>query len=216
MDNYLKVLKRVGRVLIAFGLLDIGFMIYCITRGQSYSSSFNIFAVIAGVFLFRGHLGAARVVTSFSAFMLTGFVGAVLVLFPFLQPFDLWITQVRLHPVSSLLYVGVASGVIALLLWVYTQLRSPAVVQARTAAGQSASPPKAAFLFGVLLVLGLSVALHFTLHGEAAANAMRLAKAKEGSAYKYCVTSMSWAGDHGRAAVTAYNDRQIKSVDVEW
>ncbi len=49
MEEYRAILKRVGLVLIAVGLCDIIFMIYCVSQGQSYSSSFNIFAVIAGV-----------------------------------------------------------------------------------------------------------------------------------------------------------------------
>ena len=49
------ILRRVGLVLIAFGMLDIGVMIYCIANAINYSSSFNVFAVIAGIYVGRGH-----------------------------------------------------------------------------------------------------------------------------------------------------------------
>jgi hypothetical protein len=47
------VVRRVGAVLIVLGLLDIGLAMYCIANEIAYSSSLNIFAVIAGVFLRR-------------------------------------------------------------------------------------------------------------------------------------------------------------------
>ena len=49
------ILRRVGVSLIAFGLFDIGVMVYCIINRINYSSSFNIFAVLAGIFVWRDH-----------------------------------------------------------------------------------------------------------------------------------------------------------------
>lgn len=63
--DHLSVLRRTGLVLVAVGIVDIGLMIYAITSRVSYSSSLNIFAVIAGIFLVRGSLRAASVVRSF-------------------------------------------------------------------------------------------------------------------------------------------------------
>ena len=45
-DDCRTVLKRVGVALIVFGAIDIGVMMYCIAHQISYSSSFNLFAVI--------------------------------------------------------------------------------------------------------------------------------------------------------------------------
>ncbi len=70
-------------------------MAYCIVNELSYSSSFNIFAVIAGVLLIRQSLRTARAVAWFAAFLLTGFTGAAAI-FPFLTPFDLWVVNLRL------------------------------------------------------------------------------------------------------------------------
>jgi hypothetical protein len=49
------ILRRVGISLIAFGLFDIGVMVYCIINRINYFSSFNIFAVLAGMFVWRDH-----------------------------------------------------------------------------------------------------------------------------------------------------------------
>lgn len=67
MTEHRAVLKRVGLVLVAVGLADVAVMIYCIATRQSYSSSINVFAVAAGVFLIRGSLAAAHWVACFSA-----------------------------------------------------------------------------------------------------------------------------------------------------
>jgi hypothetical protein len=216
MGEYQTVLKRVGMVLIIVGVLDIGYMVYCIASNQSYSSSLNIFAVIAGIFLVRGSLRAARIVTWFSAFMLTGVLGATLVVLPFLQPFDLWVTEFRLNPIGIVLLALIPPVAVVLLYWVYKQLRSPSVVQARVAAGQVASPPKTAFFLGILLVAVVAAIMRFTVGGEPGAKAMQLAQAQLGADYKYHVTAMQWSDGHYRASVTAYNQREIKPVEVEW
>ena len=216
MGDHRDILRRVGSVLVIVGIADIAYMIYCVTHGQSYSSSLNIFAVIAGVFLLRGNLGAVRYVTFFSAFMLSAAIVATLVLFPSLEPADLRLVEFRLHPGYAFFGIALAVTAIAFLLWVYRQLRSPSVVAARVAVGQSGSPPKGAFLAGALLAVGLAVIMRFTLQGDAGIKAAQLAEAKEGASYKYCVTSMNWSGDHGTARVTAYNEREIKLVEVAW
>src|SRR2546425_9956416 len=108
MNSYRPVLRRIGIVLVVIGVIDIGFMIYCIMTGRSYSSSLNIFAVIAGIFLIKGNLKAAKIVTWFSAFLITGLFGVLLVLFPLTQPFDLWRTEFHLNPIASLVMWGLA------------------------------------------------------------------------------------------------------------
>ena len=81
---YVPILRRVGKVLIAVGIFDILYMVYCIVNGYSYRGSFNIFAVIAGLFLLKGSLKAARIVT----LLLTIYFISMLIfitLFPFQQ-----------------------------------------------------------------------------------------------------------------------------------
>jgi hypothetical protein len=78
--GYQKILRNVGWALLWLGVVDVGVMIYCIANNIGYSSSFNIFAIIAGVFLIRGSLKAARLVAWFSAFLLSAFAGIALVM----------------------------------------------------------------------------------------------------------------------------------------
>ncbi len=77
MHDYRSSLRVVGVTLIVVGILDIGWMIWCVAHRQSYSSRFNIFAVIAGILLIRGGLRTANVVAFFSAFMLSSLVGVL-------------------------------------------------------------------------------------------------------------------------------------------
>lgn len=80
------VLVRTGKVLITVGVIDIGVMIYCIANEISYSSSFNIFAVIAGFFLmlaqqelgagYKYHVSSLGVVTNKEGTFVSGVVTA--------------------------------------------------------------------------------------------------------------------------------------------
>ncbi|MDR0275361.1 MAG: hypothetical protein LBI48_08510 [Burkholderiaceae bacterium] len=216
MKDYRATLKRVGLALVAFGLADIALMIYCILQDQSYSSSFNIFSVIAGVFLMRGSLGAARLITWFSAFMLTGFIGVIFLIFPFLQPIDLLVAQAKFDPVWFIALWLIAAAVLILLCWTYQQLRSSSVLAALQKSGRSTATPRLAIGLGIALVAVLVVALNMTLKGAAGDKAIELARQKLGPGYSYATQSIQWSGGHSSAVVAAYNDREIKYVSVEW
>jgi hypothetical protein len=216
MADHLKILRKVGTVLIAVGLADIGVMVYCIANGQSYSSSFNIFAVIGGIFLCRGSLAAVRLITWFAAFMLAGFCGAVLLVFPFLKPAELWGLEFKLNPVTTSVSAALAVAVVALLFWIVRSLRSAAVIEALSASGRTARPPTLAFGLGIALAIFMSVMLNWTLNGERGAKAVALARETYGSQYKYHPTAMQWSGTHTSATLDAYSDHEIKSVSVEW
>lgn len=216
MDTSRQILRRVGIVLIVAGAIDIAFMVYCVLNRISYSSSFNIFAVVAGFYLVKGSLGAARVVTWFCAFFLTGFGIAALLLFPQQQPLEYSFLQFRLDPLGVISTLVLMVAVLGLLAWVYTQLRAPAVVEARALVGQRIGAPVSAFLAGAALVLGLAIVMHFTIHGERGSKAALLAQQEYGSQYKYFVTSMQWGGRHVSATLTAFNQSEAKSVRVEW
>jgi hypothetical protein len=191
-------------------------MVYCVLQDMNYSSSLNVFAVIAGAFLMRGNLAAARIVTWFSAFLFSGILGSILIVFPFMQPLDLWLTEFRLNPGISLLSVLAAIAIIAFVGWVYSQMRTPEVISARAEAGQVTAPPKRAFVLGAVLAIIISAIMHFTSTGASAAKAIAMAESQLGPRYQYHVRQMNWAGEHGTATVTAYNQSEIRSVDVKW
>ena len=68
MEDTYNPFRKVGITLLIIGIIDIGVMAYCISNSISYSSSFNIFAVIAGVLLMKGSVKTARIIRWISAF----------------------------------------------------------------------------------------------------------------------------------------------------
>jgi hypothetical protein len=212
----MRILRRVGWALVIVGIADIGLMVYCVLQDKSYSSSLNVFAVVAGAFLMRGSLAAARIVTWASAFLFSGFIGALVFVFPFMQPLDLWLTEFRLNPGISFLTVLAAILSTAFLGWVYLQMRSQEVIAARAEAGQVTTPPKRAFVLGAVLAISIATIMHFTFTGSSAVKAIAMAESQLGPHFLYHVQRMSWAGEHGSATVTAYNRTEIRSVEVKW
>ena len=216
MTDHREIMNRVGKVLIIVGLIDIGFMVYCIVKGRGYSSSLNIFNVIAGVFLWRGSLRAARLVARYSAFGLAAGVGACLFLMPFMRPAGLWAAEFYLQPVATSLSVVMMAVLLALLAWTYRELRAPTVLAALVEAGEDSRPPTRYFVIGAALPLVLAVVFHFTLSGAMGAKAIELAKAKYGVTYQYSPTSIRQGGDHTEVTLAAYNAHEIRTVTVEW
>ena len=208
-------LRRVGFALIVLGTLDIGVMIYCIIHRISYSSSFNIFAVISGIYVWRGHPWYVRFVPRAAAFFATGFA-TVLVVLPFLMPLDLSLLELRSHVVEAVTGLVIAMGFIVFLSWVYSELRSEVVIDAYTANELPRSPPKAAFIAGATLVLAIVVLLKLVADSGIEQRAIDLAKTRSGPGFRYWVSSFSTSGDHGRAVVWAYDDRTVTPVAVEW
>ena len=52
--------------------------------------------------------------------------------------------------------------------------------------------------------------------GAVGAKAVEVARAKYGQDYKYHVTAMRRSNGNVQASLTAYNEQEIKSVQVEW
>lgn len=213
-DEARTTLHRVGLALLIFGLLDIGVMIYCLVNGVGYSSSFNIFAVISGIYLWRGHPWYVKWVTRAAGFYAAAFCTLILVV-PFIFPIDLGALEVRLHPIYAIVGAAATAGVVMFLIWVYRELRQAPVLETYTAAGYTPGPFWAAPACGTTLVLGIGVLFVFLMHGEEQ-RAIALATQKTGKGYHYFVTRLSYSSDRGSAEVLAYDDRAIKTVQVEW
>lgn len=215
MTDYQTVLTRTGIALIAFGLIDIAWMAWCIVKGQGYSSSFNIFAVIAGVLLIRGSLKTARFVAGAAALFATTLAGSLFVL-PLVQPWGLYVAQAHLHPLAT--FGALAFGLLAfaMLTWIYRQLRSAPVVSALKTNGENTAPPRLAFVGGIGVVLLLAAIFLLTMSGETDKKAIELARLQAGPGYAYFTQSLHWENGHVRATVSAYNNKEIRSIPVEW
>jgi len=220
MDTqHIPILKRVGAVLLAVGLVDIAVMIYCIANQISYSSSFNIFAVAAGIFLLRGSLRAASIVRWFAAFMLAAFV-ALLIAWPFMQPVALTLTQLRLNPGTSFAVFGFMVFVLGLLVWLIRELGHETVMAARAGAGIKQRDMRIPAAVGVGLVVVMGIFMALLLGGESADRAKSLAEKQVGPGYRLHVTSLNIAtNDQGTfvsGVVTAWNDNEIRNLSVHW
>jgi hypothetical protein len=219
------ILRRVGNVLTVVGLADIAWMIYVVSSGHRYSSSFNIFAVIAGVLLRRGSLRTVRVVRVFAAFMFAAFAG-LLVALPIIFPLDLIQTYLRITPASQLAGWGTFFLVVlALLWWVHQSLTATpvemAIQNAKLGRPRLWHRPESGFVIGVGLVALLSIILPLSNRSESARQAIERARAQVGADHRYFVSSLatSWSsgsGTHVRATVLAYTDSSIESVEIEW
>jgi hypothetical protein len=198
-------------------------MIYCITNQRSYTSSLNIFAVIGGIFLMKGSLRAARIISLFAAFLISVFIG-VLVMIPVLFPLGLVATYVKLRTGVVIAAVIVMTGFIVLVVWTYRCLTGACVREAMSERGIDYKGfwrrPSRGFWTGGCLAAFAIVLVFVLLHGEAADEAKVRAAAIVGPGYRFHVRSISvssgGAGKHFDASVTAYNDSEIKHVEVEW
>jgi len=218
-----RILRKVGWVLLVVGVLDVGFMIYCILNRVAYASSFNILALIAAWFLFRGSLKAARVIAWFSAFMAASFTGFLLAL-PVLFPPGLLLVYLRLHPVYVPVSGVVVVALIVMLVWIYRSLTSAPVRAAMNKAGVNLRRiwrrPVFGWVVGAALVVVLVVVMPLLTHGETARKARAQAAIQLGPGYEYFVGSMNvhWdsQGKHVEADVIAYTNHEIRDVHVEW
>jgi Flp pilus assembly protein TadD len=213
------VLRRAGLVLILVGAADILYMMYSLARGRGYSSSLNLFALVAGILVYRGSLGAARAVANAASFMLAGGLGAA-VLIPALVPWDFVGIWARLAP-ADLVVTALFTGASALLmLWLRGQLTGEALAGAFRDSGKE--PPRtvipSAGGFAMILVLG--IVLRVSLHGDSAQEAMAQARQRVGPGYRFFVTRMNLSYTHdgksGEATVLAYRPSEIRSVRVRF
>jgi hypothetical protein len=216
---YRGILKRAGFVLVTVGLIDIGWMIYCIANGISYLSSLNIFAVIAGILLIRGGLKTAGIVRWLALFFVSAFV-SVAVVFPLLQPIGLTLAEIRFNTVGVLTSVFFAVVIIAALYWVARELGREPILVAREGAGLKRGSSRVPISCGIGAVVVGSVALLVFLGGDSADRAKREAAQQVGSGFALHVTSLmiNESGRHKRvsAVVAAWNDKEVRDIPVHW
>jgi hypothetical protein len=218
-ETHSQTLKRVGVVLVVIGSIDVGVMIYCIVNRIAYSSSFNIFAIAAGILLLRGSLRTAAYARWFCVFMLAASVAALGAM-PFIQPLDLSLTEVRLH--TGRFAIGAVFYVLAvgLLFWLQKQLGAQSLTSAIAKAGLKRRDMRYPAILGVGLAVILGVAVPMISNGEAAGRAKTLVQQQVGPGYKLYVTSMRIVTSGGRSTasgvVTAWNDWEIRSIPFSW
>ncbi|NKI17535.1 hypothetical protein HCU74_08900 [Spongiibacter sp. KMU-166] len=215
MEDSNNPFRKAGFGLLVIGIIDLGIIAYAIANKISYSSSFNIFAVIAGILLIKGGVKTARAVRWFSAFLFVAFIGLLAVM-PIITPVGLLITQIKLNALSVVGSFAYGLVFVGVLIWVHIQLSTPESLRVLEKAGYKTAKPKSAYIAGaglLALAVGLSTAF---LNGESAQKAKALAKEQLGPEFNYHVTSMTTFGRSGHASVAAYTDKEIHRVQVQW
>jgi Flp pilus assembly protein TadD len=214
---HVAILKRAGLVLMLVGAADISYMVYCLAKGQSYASSFNVFALLAGILLYRGSLATARVVAHAAAFLLAGFLAMILVL-PIVVPWDLLAISARLEPGSWMMGTVAAAAMAVLLFWLWRQLTGETLAGAFHAAGKNPPRTTLSFALGAVVCLIAGLVVRAALGGESAQEAMVQARQQVGPDYRFFVTGMnvtySRNGKSGNATVVAYRPGEMRSVFV--
>lgn len=212
---HLPIFKEAGAALVGLGLLDIAALAYCIHYNIAYTSSFNIFAVIAGLLLLGGSLRTASVVRWFSVFMLSS-VAIALPLSPLVQPLDLTLVQVRNAPVDASFLAVFYAAICALWALLAVALGKPEVHAARAAAGRRRRDMRIPGGLGAGLALLAIVGLSVVLNGESAEKAKALAQEQAGPDYRYSVRALNFTNHSVAALVTAWNDREVRQIPVTW
>lgn len=215
MYDYRAILKRAGIVLIAAGIPDIAYGVYYVSQGRNYSSSLNVLLPVAGIVLALRGLRVVPAVTRFVALVLSNLISLSLLL-PFLKPAGLWTTEFRLDPIGISLSLLIRFISIALIFWVYRRLRSRMVVSASAKSSHATADLKLAFIIGIAIAVLPVGILYLTRVSAAGAKAVEIARAQYGETYSYHLTGMSQSNGYTKASLTAYNEREIKPIRVEW
>jgi hypothetical protein len=210
-DDFRTILRRAGNVLIVVGTIDVGVMVACILTMTSYSSSLNVFAIVAGVMLRRGSLATARWVTRIAAFLL-GMAPVGLVLC-FQQP---WVALYRDRPGLFAASFAVLVVVSLPAIWLIRELRRKPVLDAMKLTLMPHRPPYIAAVVAFVLFAGMSLLMHHLFNSPTARRAVEVARAQYGSQYEYTLIRMNWAPHHANAELKAYNDKESKTVTVSF
>ncbi|HVU34665.1 MAG TPA: hypothetical protein VHE61_14620 [Opitutaceae bacterium] len=212
------ILKRCGIVLIVVGALDIAYMVWCVANDRSYSSSLNIFAVVAGILLVRGSLKTARWVAMGASFLFAAGALAIVAL-PFMYPIGYWFAVLR-HSSGVAATIVIALALLLVLFWIRQQLLRPEVLKAEQDAGVRPPRIRLAATIGAVLPVILVTVLGFMFHGDTAKEAIRRAHQQLSGNYQYVVTSMQMNSTptekNVAAVVVAYDDTEVRSILVKW
>ena len=231
MQDARSMLRRMGWILIVVGIADIGYMIYSIisqvqhgSRAISYNSPFFIWTIVAGILLLQYRLTATRVISQLLA-LAVGRTFVQTLLIPFVQPFDLWLVSLHLYPqqvLSAVLWT--LPGLIFQIL-VYLQLTSLPVRNAMDEAQVNyvslwRKPSNGLWVGACYALIVFFFTFSLLAKGTTAQKVKERAAEKMGKGYKYFVSAMRESyttdGHSVQAYVVAYNDKEIKTLPLEW
>lgn len=181
--------------------------------------------LVAGVMLWRGSLAAVAVVRWLAAFSIPLLLSLFLI-GPLSAPVGLVLTYARIHPDEAAL--AVVRYLLSLLpsIWLFRQLGSTPVEEARAAAGRKRHEMWVPLALGTVVPVLSVIVFAFTRFAgsnETAVRAESLAARQLGPGYRYHMTeiklirgSTGGGGAAVEAVVTAWYAREIRKVPVQW
>ena len=212
-EAQLAVMRRAGVILVMIGVLDIVSCFIAVSRGASYSSSLNVFALVAGILIYRGSARAARLVVKGLSFLLGGFL-LLPALMLVVTPWRLLLLQLRLAPWSFISGGALFVVLMAVLYWVRHLLGGLAI----HIGGERARPlhRSVAAWVGACIPVCLAIAMPLFMQGTAGRRAVAQAQRQVGPGYSFYVQRLNTSGASGSALVVAYSDSDMREVEVEW
>lgn len=218
--TYQQIMNRVGSVLLIAGLLDLLFSLWQATTSGHFVIKFNLLAILCGVFLLKGSLRAAWVTRWLAVISLVAITGNVLLL-PLGEPVALTLAKFRLMTADMLMATGFVAALLVLAVWVMRQLGKAPVRAATEESGGKWRGNLVPAVLGMAVVAVMGVGVVQGLSGEGPQRAMRMAAQQHGNAFQYTtswysVTRSSSGVTSRRAVVTAWNDKEIRFVNVGW
>ncbi|EJE49725.1 hypothetical protein PMI14_05730 [Acidovorax sp. CF316] len=217
--SYRPHLRRTGLALLIVGGIDIAAWLICLAFDVPYVSSFNIFSVAGGIFLLRGSLRAASIVRRMAMSMLA-LLAAVVLVSPLLQPPGLTLVMVKAHAGLAALGGVLLVFTVVLMAWLARELGAPPVRAAIAAAGLKVRSTRWPIAMGVGIALLLAAMGTALQHTDAAARAIREARAANGDGYQYHLSLIQAretpAGREITGTVSAWNEHELRTLPFSW
>jgi hypothetical protein len=222
-SEYQLVFKRAGWLLLASAAIDILWpMLVGTFEGTPFREirlSLPFLTIIIAIFLLRGNLRMASIFRWCLAFSLAASVTSIF-LDPVSTPIGLRFAQWRFDFLKSFGAAALALVTIAAGLWIVWQLGSAPVNAARAAQGRPWRRLHLPVALGVILTVIAAVFAVGTANSPGQELALQQARTLVGPGYDLHVGKISSKRKSGvtntRAKVTAWNDSEIKVVEVGW
>lgn len=209
--DYQTQLRRAGVALITLGAIDIVYMLYCMLQGLSYTSSFNLLAVLIGVLLMRGGLRTARfavpVLAFFATVLLIGGVGSAL---------SIPVAVLKLSGAEFLAATGVLTLTIAVLWFAHQCLKAESVLRAQEVAGVKHARSKSAVIAGTVVAALLVSLIWYLPRSAPAEQAVALAQAQLGPGFEVYVESIALSSQENEAQLLAIKGEDVQRITVRW
>jgi hypothetical protein len=201
------------------GVIDLVVTIVRHAEAGWYPAILDCLAIGCGGVLLSEGPRAGLWARSIAAFLLSAGVVAIVAV-PFYQPFSLTIAELRAAMPGIAVKGAEFAGLLGLLAWVVHHLGRPALqewIDRGNFRRWSMWVPAQA---GGAVVLLIGFLFWLSLHGQSAQLAESLAMQQLGPGYRYHLSWISSARtDHGTSVsgvVTAWNDRELKTVLLHW